>query len=70
MSNSNSKTNPLVWVAIGCGGLMVLAALVVLFGGLFFSVSSTSVTPPPSPSPSTAPAAPGPPAPPANPSER
>jgi hypothetical protein len=71
MSDSNSKTSPLVWVAIGCGGLLLLAALLVLFGTFFFGVSTTSTAiPAPSPSPTSAPAAPQPPAPQANPSER
>jgi hypothetical protein len=50
MADSNSKTSPLVWVAIGCGGLLLLAMLLVLFGAFFFGVSTRS-TAIPAPSP-------------------
>jgi hypothetical protein len=62
MSESNSKTSPFVWVAIGCGGLVVLLLLLVLFGGLFLGVSTTTAIPSPTTIP--APEAPPPPAPP------
>ncbi len=60
-SNSQSKPNFVAWFAIGCGVVLLLAVAFLLFGGLFWSVSSTATPPPPSlapsaPAPATTPA--------------
>jgi len=66
-SSSKSKSNFVAWFAIGCGVVFLLAVGFLLFGGLFWSVSSSAIpassspahtAPTPTPAPAPAPTSP------------